>query len=98
MGLTKGRAAVHATRGLDLAFEGGVVQFVAFDGVEFAPVHDAFRGASVRLGVALVVDKTAQFFNTRVRSIATLDSAVSKIVLRESKERTQIVPRRGEQP
>lgn len=75
VGLAEGGAAIHASGGLHLAFNGGVFFGIAsLDGVKFSPVEDAFGGISVGFFVALVVDEAAEFFDGLVGPIAALHS------------------------
>ena len=73
MRLAKRSPAIHTASRLDLAFHGSVVQFVALDGVQLAPVHDALQRTAVGFRITLVVNETAQLLDTVVRTVATLD-------------------------
>ena len=77
MCLAERRAAVHASGGLDLAFDGSVFLFIASgDGVQFFPVKHAAGGVTIGFLVALVVDKAAEFFDGLVAAITALYSTL----------------------
>mmetsp|Transcript_17657 Transcript_17657/g.43471 ORF Transcript_17657/g.43471 Transcript_17657/m.43471 type:complete len:387 (+) Transcript_17657:1837-2997(+) len=75
MSLTKGSSAIHATSGLNLAFNGrvGDLDVSVWDRINLFPVIDAFEGITVWLGVALVIQETTEFFNGFDRAIAAAD-------------------------
>lgn len=75
MSLAKGRTAIHTPGGLHFAFDFGVFLFIsAFNGVEFFPIEDTAGRVAIWFFVALVVDKTTEFFDRLVGTVAAFDS------------------------
>ena len=81
LGLAEGSAAVHATGGLDLALDLGMLLLVGLRRVELLPVHEPLQWLAVGLGVALVVEEAPEFLDGLIRTIPTLHHGLVVVVV-----------------
>ena len=81
LGLAKGSAAVHATGGLDLALDLGMLLFVGLRRVELLPVHEPLQWLAVGLRVALVVEEAPELLDGLIRPIPTLHHGLVVVVV-----------------